>query len=88
MKTMALNSVQNNDSQVKTLGQVINAMGKAITNQVKNEDAMIAIMVVCVMFVIVAVAMNDVVMIAVSGGVFMLTLLSMLYRWTKLPEEK
>ena len=85
---MALNSAQTNVSQVKTLGQLMNVMGKSITNYVKNDDAMIAIMMMCVVLVILSVAMNDVVMIAVSGGVFMLALIPMLYRWSKLPEEK
>ena len=85
---MALNSVQNNESQLKSLGQVMNAIGKAVVNHVTNDDVMVAIMVVSVLFLLVAVAMNDVVIIAMSGGVFMLALLPMLYRWSKLPEGK
>ena len=88
MKTLALNSVQNNESQLKSLSQVMNAMGKAIVEHVKSEDTMAVIMAICVVFVMAAVVMNDVVMIAASGGVFLFTLLSMLCRWTKLPEEK
>ena len=88
MKTMALNSVRNSDSQMKSLSQLVSAMGKAISEYGKNEEVVAAILVVCVMCVVFAVAMNDVVMLVVSGGAFLLALMPMLYHWTKLPEDK
>ena len=88
MKTMALNHVRNNETQMRSLSQVLVALGKSISEYGKNEETVAAILVACVLCVIVAVVMCDVVMIVLSGSAFLFALMPMLYHWTKFPEDK
>lgn len=82
MKTMALNSVQNEKSTVMTSQLLANVMN-TISKYEVNEDLAVLIVVICTLSILVGVAMMNTAVMVVAVLVLIVAFVPTVLRWIK-----